>query len=108
MFSYWKSECRNRYSIDRLDAIELMASPAAAAVVVAVAEAVAAAAVVAFVVVSAQWINAKLNTQIEMKQTVFYFPVCTHAHTHTIDIDDIHDDVCMIEFKQSDCVVRVI
>lgn len=80
MFLYWRSECRNRYSTDRLDAIELMASTAAAAVVVAaVAEPVAAAAAVAIVVVSARWINAKLNTQNEMKQTVFYFAACIQS-----------------------------
>lgn len=77
---YWRSECRNRYSTDRLDATESMA---AAAAVVVVAEPVAvdaAAAAVAIAVVSARWINAKLNTQNEMNQSVFYFPACTHTH----------------------------
>lgn len=56
MFLYWKSECHNLYSTDRLDAIEWVAA-------VAEAVAAAAAAAVAIVVVSERRINAKLNTQ---------------------------------------------
>lgn len=61
MFLYWKSECRNRYSTDRLDAIELMASAAAAATVVVAEGVAAAAAAVAIVVVSARRIKCKIE-----------------------------------------------